>query len=174
MELIILSKGRGALGHLRLTSRRVWLGLAGIALAVSFGMFYSGYLVATHFGIVSPSNQVAVWRADLAEQEAVLEDTRKTAQDNLDAGQVRLQGDAPHWVRSPLANGPVLRCAGPWRTTGGWWSEEERFAFDHFDVLTEDGTISRLRFDHVARRWQIDAFAQSVTDWELQMFADGA
>jgi len=71
--------------------------------------------------------------------------------------QVRQRGEQPVWIRSPVANGPVLRCAGPWRTTGGWWSREGRFAFDHFDVLTRDGTICRLRFDHVARCWQVDA-----------------
>jgi protein ImuB len=71
--------------------------------------------------------------------------------------QVRQRGEQPVWIRSPVANGPVLRCAGPWRTTGGWWSREGRFAFDHFDVLTRDGTICRLRFDHVSRCWQIDA-----------------
>jgi hypothetical protein len=51
----------------------------------------------------------------------------------------------------------VVRCAGPWRTTGGWWSPEERFAFDQFDVQSEDGVVVRLRFDHVRREWQIDA-----------------
>lgn len=72
------------------------------------------------------------------------------------AAQVR-GGDRPEWIRSAVVNGDVLRRAGPWRTTGGWWSQEGRFAFDHFDVLTSDGTVSRLRFDHVARAWQIDA-----------------
>ena len=55
------------------------------------------------------------------------------------------------------ATGTVLRVAGPWRTTAGWWSPEKRFAYDSFDVLTEDGTLSRLRFDHVRRCWEIDA-----------------
>jgi protein ImuB len=40
------------------------------------------------------------------------------------SAQVRQQGEQPVWIRSPVANGPVLRCAGPWRTTGGWWSSE--------------------------------------------------
>ena len=56
-----------------------------------------------------------------------------------------------------MANGRVVHLAGPWRTTGGWWSPESRFAYDYFDVETSDGTIARLRFDHVRRRWQIDA-----------------
>jgi protein ImuB len=67
------------------------------------------------------------------------------------------RGGAPERVRSAIANGRVLHCAGPWRTTGGWWSEEQRFAYDSFDVQTSDGTLARLRYDHVARVWQIDA-----------------
>jgi protein ImuB len=71
--------------------------------------------------------------------------------------QVRRHQQSPAWIRSAIANGRVVRCAGPWRTTGGWWSAEERFAFDQFDVQSEDGVVVRLRFDHVRREWQIDA-----------------
>jgi protein ImuB len=63
----------------------------------------------------------------------------------------------PEWIRSALANGEVIHGAGPWRTTGGWWSREERFAFDHFDVQTSDGLVVRLRLDLVTGCWQIDA-----------------
>jgi len=73
---------------------------------------------------------------------------------------VRAQVDAPsgrpRYVRSPLANGAIVHCAGPWRTTGRWWSED-RFAFDHYDVQTRDGWVFRLRRDHVRRHWAIDA-----------------
>jgi protein ImuB len=71
--------------------------------------------------------------------------------------QVRRHQQSPAWIRSAVANGRVVRCAGPWRTTGSWWSPEERFAFDYFDVQSEDGVVVRLRFDHVRREWQIDA-----------------
>ncbi|MCP3986816.1 MAG: hypothetical protein GY723_20715 [bacterium] len=71
--------------------------------------------------------------------------------------QVDAPGDQPRRVRSPLANGEVIHCAGPWRTTGRWWSEDERYAFDHYDVQTGDGWVFRLRKDHVARCWSIDA-----------------
>ena len=71
--------------------------------------------------------------------------------------QVRRHQQSPAWIRSAIANGRVVRCAGPWRTTGGWWSAEERFAFDQFDVQSEDGVVVRQRFDHVRREWQIDA-----------------
>jgi hypothetical protein len=54
-------------------------------------------------------------------------------------------------------SGDVVSCAGPWRTSGGWWSGEERFALDHYDVQTADGTVARLRFDGVRERWSVDA-----------------
>lgn len=73
------------------------------------------------------------------------------------SAQVTLCAGLPERIRSPVANGRVVRVSGPWRTTGGWWSRSGRFAFDHFDVLTSDGIVSRLRFDHVARAWQVDA-----------------
>jgi protein ImuB len=71
--------------------------------------------------------------------------------------QVHASLGGPEWIRSALANGEVIRCAGPWRTTGGWWSPEERFAFDHFDVQTSDGLVVRLRLDLITSCWQIDA-----------------
>lgn len=73
------------------------------------------------------------------------------------AAQVQLRGRHPVRVQSAVAHGAVVHAAGPWRTTGGWWSPETRWAYDHFDILTSDGTLSRLRFDHVHRTWHIDA-----------------
>ena len=63
----------------------------------------------------------------------------------------------PEQVESAIARGRVVRAAGPWRITGAWWSPQERFAFDSFDIQTSDGCLTRLRFDHVQRTWQIDA-----------------
>jgi protein ImuB len=71
------------------------------------------------------------------------------------AASVRSARGAPHWVQSALANGEVVRCAGPWRTTGQWWSEA-RYAFDHYDVQTSDGSVVRLRRDLLRECWEID------------------
>jgi protein ImuB len=70
---------------------------------------------------------------------------------------VELRGGRPASLRSAIANGRVLELAGPWRTSGNWWSERERFAFDHYDVVTNDGTASRLRHDLLRSLWEIDA-----------------
>jgi protein ImuB len=74
----------------------------------------------------------------------------------LDAS-VRVCQGLPEHIRSAIANGRVVQVAGPWRTTGSWWSPEDHFAYDSFDVQTTDGTVARLRFDHLRKRWQIDA-----------------
>jgi hypothetical protein len=55
-----------------------------------------------------------------------------------------------------VASGPIVSCAGPWRTAGGWWSSEGNFCHDHFDVQTSDGTVSRLRHDRLERTWHVD------------------
>ena len=69
---------------------------------------------------------------------------------------VRVAGGRPAWLASALANGRIEHAAGPWRTSGRWWSPEERFAFDHYDVATGDGWVVRLRLDLLHQRWEID------------------
>jgi len=71
--------------------------------------------------------------------------------------EVEVRQGSPKAIRSAVSCGRVTNVAGPWRTTGRWWSEEERFALDHFDVQVSDGTILRLCFDWLRRDWQIDA-----------------
>ncbi len=112
MELILLSKNRGQLGHLRLTSRRVWLGISVLALLGCASTFYGGYRAATYFGIANPANQVAAWRADLAEQEAVLESTRAAAKHNLDALALRLGQMNAHVVRLDALGLRLTQMAG--------------------------------------------------------------
>jgi len=71
--------------------------------------------------------------------------------------EVRVEAGTPIAVRSAVTSGQILTSSGPWRTTGGWWSEGERYALDHYDVQVSDGVIARLCFDWVDRCWRIDA-----------------
>lgn len=87
MQLILLSNVRGPVGQLCLTSRRVWLGLAAIALVVGAGTFYAGYRVAA---ATNPAESVVTLRTDLAQQESQLQATRRTLQQNVDALALRL------------------------------------------------------------------------------------
>ena len=99
MELILLSKNRGRLGHLQLTSRRVWLGLAGLVLLGCAGVFCGGFVAATNFGMASPTNQIAAWQASIDEQKIELQDTRKVATNNFHALALRLGQMNAHVVR---------------------------------------------------------------------------
>ena len=73
------------------------------------------------------------------------------------AAEVRVEGGLPASLRCAVASGEIVRVAGPWRTTGRWWSEKNRFALDYFDVQVVNGTVLRLRFDWIRRTWQVDA-----------------
>jgi protein ImuB len=70
--------------------------------------------------------------------------------------EVRLEQGRPVFARSAVSQGRILGSAGPWRTTGHWWSESSHFAMDHYDVEMSDGKLLRLCFDWRTKRWQID------------------
>ena len=73
------------------------------------------------------------------------------------SAEVRVEAGLPASIRCGVTSGEIVRVAGPWRTTGHWWSKEGHFALDYFDVQVADGTVLRLRFDWMSRRWQVDA-----------------
>ena len=112
MQLILLSEGRGHVGHVRLTSRRVWVGLTCLSLIVCAGAFYTGFRAAERFGIANPSSQVQTWRTELAEQEALLDTTRRAAQQNLDALALRLGQMNAHVVRLDALGERLTQMAG--------------------------------------------------------------
>jgi protein ImuB len=72
------------------------------------------------------------------------------------AAEVRVARGLPVSIRSGVANGQIVRSAGPWRTTGRWWSEKNRYALDHFDVQVSDGSVLRLCFDWLEKAWRVD------------------
>ncbi len=90
MELILLSKGRGHLGHVRLGATSVWLSIFAAAFVVCAGIFYTGFRMAGAFGVADPKSQVDTWRSDLGEQQAMLDATRDAVAQNLDALALRL------------------------------------------------------------------------------------
>ena len=112
MQLILLSKDRGHLGHIRLTSSRVWLGLVAATLLVSAGAFYGGITAARAFGVSNPQAQVSTWRAELAQQQSVVEGTRRTLQQNLDALALRIGLLNAHVVRLDALGARLTQMAG--------------------------------------------------------------
>ena len=70
--------------------------------------------------------------------------------------EIRVERGQPHFLRCAVACGSLVEVAGPWRISGHWWNDRERFAFDYFDVQVEDTSLLRLRFDWIRKRWQVD------------------
>jgi murein DD-endopeptidase MepM/ murein hydrolase activator NlpD len=112
MQLILLSKDRGHLGHVRLTSGRVWLGLVAAAVIVCAGAFYGGITAARLFGISNPQAQVSTWRDELAQQQAIVDSTRRTLQQNLDALALRIGQMNAHVVRLDALGTRLTQMAG--------------------------------------------------------------
>lgn len=70
---------------------------------------------------------------------------------------VRVENDVPSRVytdRRGLSGGRVEACAGPWRTSGAWWSEP--WDRDEWDVTLGDGTTYRIFRERAGDRWFID------------------
>jgi murein DD-endopeptidase MepM/ murein hydrolase activator NlpD len=112
MQLILLSKGRGHLGQVRLTSGRVWVAASAIAFAVCAGAFYGGITAARTFGISNPQGQAATWRVELAQQQAIVDSTRRALQQSLDALALRLGQMNAHVVRLDALGARLTQMAG--------------------------------------------------------------
>jgi len=53
----------------------------------------------------------------------------------------------------------IIHCAGPWRSSGGWWLEKgwtSGWAREEWDVELADGGIYRVYWDQLARKWFMD------------------
>ena len=69
---------------------------------------------------------------------------------------VNLRAGAPIRVEAAGIAGPVLASAGPWRTTGEWWTDTA-WIREEWDVALPDGAVYRLALDRAAGTWTVDA-----------------
>jgi protein ImuB len=59
--------------------------------------------------------------------------------------------------RSTGAKGLITHCAGPWRTSGQWWSaDRDTWDRDEWDVGVDSGVIYRLARDRSTDRWEVE------------------
>lgn len=58
--------------------------------------------------------------------------------------------------RRGFAGGSIVRCAGPWRSSGDWWTNE-RYTREEWDVALSDGAVYRIFQDRDTEAWFIDA-----------------
>ena len=112
MQLILLSKNRGHVGQMQLTSARTWLAIFGLAFLVCAGAFYGGFWSAGVFGVANPQAQAEAWKADLARQQTLVDTTRRALQQNLDALALRLGQMNAHVVRLDALGSRLTQMAG--------------------------------------------------------------
>jgi murein DD-endopeptidase MepM/ murein hydrolase activator NlpD len=164
MQLIVLSRDRGHIGHVRLASRRVWLAVIGVVVAGCAAAFYAGFRSAHLFGSESPSSRIAAWQAELDTQAQALEATRLTAQRNLDALALRVGEMNAHVVRLDALGTRLTRMAGlddgefDFSSPPSLGGPEEPVA--DADLLQLDGVISSL-----------DALGEQLEDRRRQLGA---
>jgi protein ImuB len=73
--------------------------------------------------------------------------------------QVVAVGGRPVVARVDGTGGVVVGSAGPYRFAGDWWGDEP-CTREEFDLATEDGSLLRVYFDSLERRW----FADGIYD----------
>jgi protein ImuB len=73
--------------------------------------------------------------------------------------QVVVVGGRPVVARVDGTGGRVVGWAGPYRFAGDWWGDKP-WVREEFDVATEDGSLLRVYFDRLERRW----FADGIYD----------
>jgi murein DD-endopeptidase MepM/ murein hydrolase activator NlpD len=75
-------------------------------------VFYGGFKAAAVFGISNPQTQVDGWRAELAQQQSLVDTTRRALQQNLDALALRLGQMNAHVVRLDALGVRLTQMAG--------------------------------------------------------------
>ncbi|HEY2931017.1 MAG TPA: hypothetical protein VGK99_04665 [Acidobacteriota bacterium] len=66
---------------------------------------------------------------------------------------VKIERVRPVSLESPVASGNIIECGGPWRTSGEWWKKDQRWAWDEWDVLLNNGQLYRLYRDLSTEQW---------------------
>jgi protein ImuB len=68
---------------------------------------------------------------------------------------VRLNSRGPRHVAAPGVRGKVLEAAGPWRSSGDWWTCMY-WARDEWDVALADNGLYRIFNDLDSREWYVE------------------
>jgi protein ImuB len=71
--------------------------------------------------------------------------------------EVLMDRDGPSALRGRNLMARVLVAAGPYRSSGAWWTEES-FSRDYWDVQASDGAVYRLHQDRQDGTWWADGY----------------
>jgi protein ImuB len=69
---------------------------------------------------------------------------------------VRLAGVIPKQIVAPGVQGSVLESAGPWKTSGDWWTFAP-WSREEWDVALDDGAFYRIYCEVLSREWYVHA-----------------
>jgi protein ImuB len=59
------------------------------------------------------------------------------------AAEVTMRDQAPRRVISERVRGTVIHSAGPWRSSGDWWTDTS-WSRDEWDIVLEDRAVYRI------------------------------
>ncbi len=71
------------------------------------------------------------------------------------AARVKTSGERPVHVAAPKVTGHVMEAAGPWRSSGDWWTEAA-WAREEWDVALTDGGLYRLWREPAKGDWFVE------------------
>jgi protein ImuB len=71
--------------------------------------------------------------------------------------EVLMDRDGPSALRGRQITARVLVAAGPYRSSGDWWTAEA-FSRDYWDVQASDGAVYRLHQDRESGTWFLDGY----------------
>jgi protein ImuB len=69
---------------------------------------------------------------------------------------VRLVDLAPKRVVALGVHGAVVESAGPWKTSGAWWTHTP-WTREEWDVALDDGALYRIYCELQSREWYVHA-----------------
>ena len=70
------------------------------------------------------------------------------------SARVELHNNRPTRLTAPGIYGRVVSCAGPWRTSGDWWTLTP-WNRDEWDVALNDGVLYRI-YAEPDGRWHVE------------------
>ncbi len=67
---------------------------------------------------------------------------------------ITIENQRPAHLTSPNLNGKVLKAAGPWRTTGDWWTTQP-WNRDEWDITLSNSTLYRI-YREPTNQWYVE------------------
>jgi protein ImuB len=60
--------------------------------------------------------------------------------------------------RRGIPSGAIVDAAGPWRTSGEWWTPDQQWNRSEWDVALKSGAVCRVYQDRTTQHWFFEGF----------------